>query len=407
VLKERIQDLAIFGGKVSFGEALHVGRPNIGNKKRFLERMGQVVDRRWLTNDGPCLQEFEQRIQHLLGVRYGHALCNATIGLQLTMQAMELAGEVIVPAFTFIATAHAVQWLGITPVFCDVDPRTHTIDPARVEELITPRTTGIIGVHLWGQPCDIEALESIARRHHLKLLFDSAHAFNCSWRGRMIGNFGDAEVFSFHATKFFNTCEGGLLATNNSALASRVMHMRNFGFAGLDQTDSLGTNAKMSEISAAMGLCNLDSLSEFVQVNYSNYLAYRRGLKDISGVLMLEYELSERRNYQYVVLEIDERKTELSRDDLQRILWAENVLARRYFFPGCHRMQPYVSIMPDISARLPVTERLARRVLVLPTGTAVSDEQIEIICRLLRLAVANGAEATEKLCSFGATAAAI
>ena len=155
------------------------------------------------------------------------------------MRALEMGGEVIVPSFTFIATAHAVQWLGFTPVFCDVDPRTHTIDPLRVEELITPETTGIIGVHLWGQPCDIQALESIAQRHGLKLLFDSAHAFDCSWQGRMIGNFGDAEVFSFHATKFFNTFEGGALVTNNSDLAKRVKRMRNFGFAGvMDRTDT-------------------------------------------------------------------------------------------------------------------------------------------------------------------------
>ncbi len=162
-------------------------------------------------------------------------------------------------------------------------PHTHTIDPARVEELITPRTTGIIGVHLWGQPCDIEALEDVAKRHGLKLLFDAAHAFNCSWRGRMIGNFGDAEVFSFHATKFFNTFEGGAIATNNAELASRVQRMRNFGFAGLDQTDALGTNAKMSEASAAMGLTNLESLPEFLETNHRNYLAYRQGLDGIAG----------------------------------------------------------------------------------------------------------------------------
>src|SRR6266478_4258757 len=250
--KKSLNDLAIFGGNRSFDQILHVGRPNIGNKERLLQRMSEVLDRRWLTNQGPYVEEFEQQLRQLLGVSHCDALCNATDGLQLAMRAMGMSEEVIVPAFTFIATAHAVQWLGFTPVFCDVDPTTHTIDPARVEELITPRTTGIIGVHLWGQPCNIEALTSIARRHGLKLLFDAAHAFNCSWRGRMIGNFGDAEVFSFHATKFFNAFEGGALATNDAELAQRVQRMRNFGFAGMDQTDALGTNAKMSEASAAM-----------------------------------------------------------------------------------------------------------------------------------------------------------
>ncbi|HEV2395320.1 MAG TPA: DegT/DnrJ/EryC1/StrS family aminotransferase [Candidatus Sulfotelmatobacter sp.] len=404
--KKTTSDLAIFGGEASFEEKLHVGRPNIGDKESLLERMSEVVDRRWLTNGGPCVEEFEKQLRELLDVSHCEALCNATDGLQLAMRALEMSGEVIVPAFTFIATAHAVQWLGFTPVFCDVDARTHTIDPARIEELITPRTTGIVGVHLWGQPCDIEALEAIARRNGLKLLFDSAHAFNCSWRGRMIGNFGDAEVFSFHATKVFNTFEGGALATNDAELARRVQRMRNFGFAGIDQTDALGTNAKMSEASAAMGLVNLESLTEFVEVNRRNYQAYRRGLEGISGVEMLEYDSREKRNYHYVVLEIDDSRTALSRDELQEILWAENVLARRYFYPGCHRMEPYASTMPNISSRLPVTERLARRVLVLPTGTAVSLEQVEIICGILRFAVSHAGDTVERLRGLRAVAQA-
>jgi dTDP-4-amino-4,6-dideoxygalactose transaminase len=397
LIKKSINDFALFGGKASFDQPLHVGRPNVGNKERLLQRLNEVVDRRWLTNSGPCVEEFEQQLRQLLGVSHCESMCNATDGLQLAMRAMEMKNEVIVPAFTFIATAHAVQWLGFTPVFCDVDPRTHSIDPARVEELITPLTTGILGVHLWGQPCDIEALTAIAGHHGLKLLFDAAHAFNCSWRGRMIGNFGDAEVFSFHATKVFNTFEGGALATNNAALALRVRRMRNFGFAGLDETDALGTNAKMSEASAAMGLTNLESLRDFIKTNQRNYHAYRRGLEDIPGVRMLEYDEKEKRNYQYVVLEVEESEAVSSRDSLQEILWAENVLARRYFYPGCHRMQPYASTMPDIGSRLPVTERLARRVLVLPTGTAVSVEQIEIICGILRFAVSHGGDIAQRL----------
>lgn len=395
--KKSIDDFAVFGGEASFDQPLHVGRPNIGNKERLLQRLTEVVDRRWLTNSGPCVEEFEQQLRQLLGVGHCDSMCNGTDGLQLAMRALEMHGEVIVPAFTFIATAHAVQWLGFTPVFCDVDCRTHTLDPARVEELITPRTSGILGVHLWGQPCDIEALAVIARRHGLKLLYDAAHAFNCSWRGRMIGNFGDAEVFSFHATKVFNTFEGGALATNNTELARRVQRMRNFGFAGLDLTDALGTNAKMSEASAVMGLTNLESLQDFIETNQRNYHAYRRGIEGIPGLRMLEYDASEKRNYQYIVLEVEDSEAVLSRDSLQEILWAENVLARRYFFPGCHRMQPYASTMPEIGSRLPITERLASRVLVLPTGTAVSAEQIEMICGILRFAVSHGGDIAQKL----------
>lgn len=402
--KKGIDDFAIFGGEASFDQPLHVGRPNIGSKEGLLQRLAEVVDRRWLTNSGPCVEEFEQQLRQLLGVSHCDSMCNATDGLQLAMRALEMHGEVIVPAFTFIATAHAVQWLGFTPVFCDVDSRTHSLDPARVEELITPRTTGILGVHLWGQPCDIEALSAIASRHGLKLLFDAAHAFNCSWRGRMIGNFGDAEVFSFHATKVFNTFEGGAVATNNAELALRVRRMRNFGFAGLDQTDALGTNAKMNEASAAMGLTNLESLQDFIETNQRNYHAYRRGMEGIPGMRMLEYDASEKRNYQYIVIEVEDFEAVLSRDSLQEILWAENVLARRYFYPGCHRMQPYASTMPDIGSRLPVTEHLARRVLVLPTGTAVSVQQIEIICGIMRFAVSHGGAIAKKLGGLRAAA---
>jgi dTDP-4-amino-4,6-dideoxygalactose transaminase len=396
ITKKTITDLAVFGGNRSFDQILHVGRPNIGDKEHLLQRMNAVLERRWLTNQGPCVEEFEQQLRQLLGVSHCDSLCNATDGLQLAMRAIGMRDEVIVPAFTFIATVHAVQWLGFTPVFCDVDPVTHTIDPARVEELVTPRTTGIVGVHLWGQPCDIEALTSIAKRHGLKLLFDAAHAFNCSWRGRMIGNFGDAEVFSFHATKFFNTFEGGALATNDAELAQRVRRMRNFGFSGMDETDALGTNAKMSEASAAMGLTNLESLPDFLAANLRNYTAYRQGLDGVPGLRMLLYDTSEKRNYQYIVLEIDESQVLLTRDQLRDILWAENVLARRYFYPGCHRMQPYASSMPDVGSRLPVTERLASRVLVLPTGTAVSSEQIEIICEILRFAVSHGGDTAQE-----------
>jgi dTDP-4-amino-4,6-dideoxygalactose transaminase len=213
----------------------------------------------------------------------------------------------------------------------------------------------------------------------------------------MIGNFGGAEIFSFHATKIFNTFEGGALATNNAGLARRVRQMRNFGFSGMDQTDALGSNAKMSEASAAMGLTNLESLPDFLETNRRNYVVYRRGLQGISGIRMLEYDGTEKRNYQYIVLEIEESQTLLGRDALRDILWAENVLARRYFYPGCHRMQPYASTMPDVGSRLPVTERLAQRVLVLPTGTAVDPEQIEIICGVLRLAVLHGGDTARRL----------
>src|SRR5918995_839985 len=320
-LKNR--DLALLsGGGPTFDEMLIVGRPNIGERDRFLRRIEDCLDRGGLTNNGPYLQEFEQKVAELLGVKHCVGVCNATVGLQIATRAAGLYGEVIVPSFTFIATAHALQWQGITPVFCDVSPATYTLDPLRVEEMITPRTTGIMGVHLWGRPCDVQALAEIAEARNLRLVFDAAHAFACSHEGHMVGGFGDAEVFSFHATKFFNTIEGGAITTNDDELADRARQMRNFGLAGYDPAGSIGTNGKMSEISAAMGLTSLESMSGFVCVNRRNYERYRDELKDVPGVHLMEYDEAEENNYQYVVLEIDEAAAGMSRDRLMEILWA-------------------------------------------------------------------------------------
>jgi dTDP-4-amino-4,6-dideoxygalactose transaminase len=395
--KQQIADLALFGGNPAFDETLHVGRPNIGNRMTFLERINDMLDRRWLTNHGPYVQELEQRLASKIGAKHCIAMCNGTVALEIAIRALALTGEVIVPAFTFVATAHALQWQEITPVFCDIDPDTHNLDPQQVEQMITPRTTGIIGVHVWGQPCEIDALADIAGRHNLRLLFDAAHALGCRHQGQMIGNFGDAEVFSFHATKFFNTMEGGAVTTNDDELATKIRLMHNFGFAGLDNVVYIGTNGKMNETSAIMGLTGLESLDEFVTTNYRNYRQYRLNLDRLPGVNPLAYDESEQGNYQYVVLEIDNEITGVSRDYLVEILHAENVRARRYFYPGCHRMEPYRSYFPHAGTLLPETERLVERVMTLPTGTDVGQRDIDRICDILRFAVTHGREISQRI----------
>lgn len=379
--------LAILGAPPAFDEPLHVGRPNVGDHDRMLARVSDMLHRRWLTNGGPYVEEFERRVAEVAGTRHAVVMCNATVALEIAIRALGLSGEVIVPSFTFVATAHALQWQQITPVFCDVDPRTHNIDPARVEALVTPRTTGIIGVHVWGRPCDVASLADVATRHGLRLLFDAAHAFGCTHRGRPIGGFGAAEVFSFHATKFLNSGEGGAVATDDDDLAARMRLMRNFGFEGYDRVGYVGTNGKMSELSAAMGLTSLEAMDGFVAVNRANHEAYVRGLDGIPGIAVVRYDAAERSNYQYVVLEVDADAAGLSRDDLQRVLQAENVLARRYFHPGCHRMEPYRSYFPHAGLLLPHTERLTTRVLSLPTGTAVGEAEVATICAIVRRAV--------------------
>jgi len=244
-------------------------------------------------------------------------------------------------------------------------------------------------------------LEFIARRRNLQLLFDAAHAFGCSYKGKAIGGFGRVEIFSFHATKFLNSFEGGAVLTNDDALAEKMRLMRNFGFRGNDNVIYIGTNGKMTEVCAAMGLTSLESVEEFVETNRCNYHAYRRELDGIPGVTQMSYDGSERTNYQYIVLEVDERESGVSRDELVQVLSAENVLARRYFYPGCHRMEPYRSYFPHAALVLPETEKLCQRVMVLPTGTSVSDQVIMRICQIIRTAVSNAAAVREQLAGLG------
>ena len=365
---------------------LHVGRPNLGNRERFLERVNEILDRRWLTNHGPVVQEFESKVADFLGVGHAIAMCNATAAIEIACRALGLKGEVIVPSYTFVATPHALQWQEITPVFCDMDPMTHNIDPTKIESLITPRTTGIIGVHVWGRGCKTEAIEEIATRRHLKVMYDASHGFGCSKGGRMIGTFGECEVFSFHATKFINCLEGGVVALNNDDLAYRIRMMTNFGFTGYDHVEYLGINGKMNEISAAMGLTNLEAVDDIIAVNRQNYEAYRSGLTDLPGISVINYDPTERNNYQYVVIEVDPEGCPRSRDDIVKTLHAENILARKYFWPGCHNMEPYRSLQPNAGLLLSETERIAARVIVLPTGQAVAEEAVSRICEIIRKA---------------------
>jgi dTDP-4-amino-4,6-dideoxygalactose transaminase len=381
--------LALLGGKPAFSQPLHVGRPNLGDREAFLSRVNGIFDSRWLTNDGPLLKEFERRVGGLVGVKHCVAMCNATVALEIAIRALELRGEVIVPSYTFIATAHALQWQEITPVFADMDPRTHNINPARIEHLITPRTTGIIGVHVWGRACDPEAIEAIGRRRGLKVMYDAAHAFGCSYKGRMIGGFGACEVFSFHATKFINCFEGGAVVTNDDALAGKMRLMRNFGFAGYDRVIYPGTNGKMTEVCAAMGLTSLEAMAEIIMANRRNYECYCKGLQALPGISLIEYNAREKCNYQYVVLEVDAGICWLNRDELVEVLHAENVLARKYFWPGCHQMEPYRSFQPNAGLLLPQTEAAAKRIIVMPTGQTVGADVINTVCGIIRNALGN------------------
>ncbi len=390
-MKRTTGDLAIFGGIPFFSRALHVGRPNLPSKQVFMLAAEEIWDAAYLTNNGPKVRQFEAELASTLSVKHCVVICNATCALEIAIRALDMQGEVIVPSFTFVATAHSLQWQGITPIFCDIDPNTHCMDPAKIERLITPRTTGIIPVHLWGTPCDTDAIQRVAQKHNLSVLYDAAHALACDKNGTMVGNFGDAEVFSFHATKVMTTFEGGCITTNNDGLAEKIRFMKNFGFAGKDNVTHLGINGKMSEISAAMGLASLKELNHFIECNRTNYQAYKRRISGIFGLSVYEHSEKDARNFHYVIVDVAD-SAGISRDAIVAVLEKENILARRYFYPGCHRMEPYRSYYPNAGMLLPVTERLSERLFCLPNGTATSTADVARICELLAFIMENRKE---------------
>jgi dTDP-4-amino-4,6-dideoxy-D-glucose transaminase len=396
-VKGGIDDLALFGGSRAFEQNHRVGRPNPIVRERFLERINRALDAEWLSNMGPLSLEFEERVAELSGTRHCVSLCNATVAMQMLVGDPETGGEpgdeVIVPALTFPATAHAVAWRGLRPVFCDVDPVTGLIDPDGVEELLSPRTRAILGVHLWGQACDVPRLEKIAAEAGVRLFFDAAPAVGCTYEDTPIGSFGDAEVFSFHATKVVNSFEGGAVVTNDDDLAERLRQARNFGFTEDGTVGLVGTNGKLSEAAAAMGLTSLESLDEAIAHNSANHRTYMRALADVPGVTPYDYGPRHRNSHHYMMVTVEPEHAGLDRDLLLQVLDAEHVLARPYFSEPLHLMKPYAGAH---QARLPGAESLCTRLLALPTGPAVRDEDIEIICDVIRVAVAHGSQITRR-----------
>ena len=392
-MKRDITDLALFGGRAEFSHPLHTNRPGGFDRTRLFDRLTWALDNQWLSNGGPLVLEFEARVAELAGVRNCVATCNATTALQLLVRAADLTGEVIVPSLTFAATAHAVRWLGLEPVFCDIDPATGVMDPDLVAAAIGPRTSAIIGVHLWGRPAAVNRLEKIAADHGIPLFFDAAHAIGCTTEGRPVGGFGAAEVFSFHATKVVSAFEGGAIVTDDDEFAHRVRALHNFGKGLNGISEAGGTNGKMNEASAAMGLTSLDAFGDTIRHNEANYHAYRAALAGLDGVTFFEYDTAEAHNFHYLIVEVDEEITGLNRDLLLDVLHAENVMALRPIgSPACHQLEPYRSGRPR---SLPHTERLVARVLSLPTGTSVDPGQIRRICSIIRVAVSQAGALTK------------
>lgn len=361
-------------------KTLYVGQLNTPNVDEIVEEFRGVFERQFYTNHGPLVDRFENEIQKSLGVKHCIAVCNGTIGLMVAARTMLNGGEVIVPAFTFPATVHALEYAGCTPVFCDVDPETHNLSIETVEPCLTVRTVAILGVHLWGNPCPIEALEDFAGAHSIRVMYDAAHAFGCEHNGRKIANFGTFEVFSFHATKILNCGEGGCLTTNCDETAAALRTARNFHAEHTFVDVPLRINAKMSEAQAAMGLVSLRHFETFRNANAHRYNFYRDALNNVEGLDLIPLGENGASNYQYVVVQVDANRFGMDRDTLVNALADDNVIARRYFHPPLHRSEPY----SDEFSQLPATEMLCDTLMQLPSGDMVETNDMQRIVELLQ-----------------------
>lgn len=380
-------ELAILGATPAFEQPLPVGQLYFPEWSAYEEAMRGIFERQYYTNQGPLTQQLEQVLQERLGVRHAICVTNATIGLLMAADALGLRGKVITPAFSFIATSQSLTWAGLEPLFCDVDPVTHQLDPARVEELLeSEAVSGILAVNLWGDVCAHDRLRQLADRRGVPLYYDSAHAFGCAVAGRAVGNFGAIEVFSFHATKVLSAAEGGCVCTNDDELAARLRNIRSSYGAGRPVHVSRTANGRMSEAQAAVALLSLDNFPRIIERNQGIFAAYRDTLAGLPGLRLIEPQAVSTTNYQYVVCEIDAERFGLSRDELQAVLRAENVLARRYFYPGIHRCTPYDELYPEAAERLPVTEALCAKVLQLPICQTIDADGARRIGQIVRAA---------------------
>ncbi|RJR16483.1 DegT/DnrJ/EryC1/StrS family aminotransferase [Candidatus Microgenomates bacterium] len=343
--------------------------PDISEYKKYLD---QIWKNGTLTNNGPLVQEFEAKLKKRLGVKHLFLVSNGTIALQLALKALNITGEVITTPFTYVATTNAILWEGATAVFCDIDPETLMIDPTKIEKLITPRTEAILGVHIYGYPCDVWAIERIARKHNLKVIYDAAHGFGTKIGRRGLMNFGDISTLSFHATKLMHTAEGGAVMTNDDAIARKLYEYRSFGQVG-DEYVSFGINAKVSELHAAMGLCNLDKIDALIRRRKNQVRWYNRYLEEAHLVhpktLPQVYH-----NYSYYAVLFPSAQVMRK---VRHALENENIFPRQYFYPSLNTL-PYVH-----SQSCPVSEDISQRVLCLPLYHDLRAPQIKRISEII------------------------
>ncbi len=379
--------------KYKFPEPILVTRPSMPSLGQYREKLEGIWKRQWLTNDGELHRELEARLAQYLDVEHLSLFCNGTIALLVALQALRInSGEVITTPFTFPATSHVLYWNRVRPVFCDIDEKTFNLDPNRLERLISPDTKAILAVHVYGTPCDVEAIQAIADTHGLHVIYDAAHAFGVRYNGRSILSYGDISVLSFHATKLFTTGEGGALISKSADQKRRIGFLRNFGIAGEETVIGPGINGKMNEFQAAFGLLQLDMVDEEIANRGRLSGIYRDGLRDIPGLSLLEEIPHVRPNYAYFPILIDEKRYGMSRDELYTLLKQFNVHPRKYFHPLCSHFSCYSALPSAAPSNLPVAERVARQVLCLPLCGTLQESELRNICHVLKTLQTLGSE---------------
>lgn len=358
-----------------------VTRSSMPSMEEYIEEIRSIWDSHWLTNMGEKHKALQAELQKYMGVPAVELLTNGHMALELSLQAMNLQGEVITTPFTFASTTHAIVRNGLEPVFCDIDPETYTMDVTQIERLITDRTCAILPVHVYGNVCNIEEIERIAHKYGLKVLYDAAHTFGETYKGQGIGNFGDASCFSFHATKVFNTIEGGAVCYRDPDMGRRLYELKNFGIHGPEEVDAVGANAKMNEFCAAMGLCNLRHVDEEIAKRRAVVERYREHLEGVDGLRLNVQQPEVRSNYAYFPVVFDENLFGASRNEVMDALAQNGIGARKYFYPLTNTFECFHGKY-DVDAT-PVALHVAKRVLTLPLYADLSMEDVDRICKIV------------------------
>ena len=361
-----------------------VTSPLLPPLEEFMPYLQQIWDSKWITNNGQFHQQLEQALAEYLGVEFISVFTNGTLPLITALQALGLTkGEVITTPYSFVATTHAIWWNQLTPVFVDVDPVTGCIDPDKIEAAITPKTTAIMPVHVYGKPCDTKRIQEIADRYGLKVIYDAAHAFGVKVNGESILNAGDMSTLSFHATKVYNTIEGGAMIMHDAETKKRIDYLKNFGFAGETEVVAPGINSKMDEMRAAYGLLNLKQVDEAIEARHQVAIKYREALRDVEGITFFDDMPGVKHNYSYFPIFVDAEKYGMTRDELYFKMKEQNVLGRRYFYPLISEFSTYRGLESADPKNLPNAHRMANSVLCLPMHHELSEEDINRVVNLI------------------------